>query len=247
MMDPTYSAIIVDDESPAIKMLQWSLSTYCPNVEVIATASSAQEAIEKIVALQPQVVFLDIEMPRMNGFEMLTHLPGKLPFKVIFTTAYDQYAIQAIKFSAVDYLMKPIDKDELINSISKLHEYNNIQPEQVKLLNTLKSDLKKIALSTLDGVEILEIDTIVHCRSDSNYTYVHFADKTKRLYTKTLKSLEEMLAGHSFMRIHQSHLINLKYLTKYIKGDGGDVVLSTGESMPVARNKKQDLVDYLGL
>jgi two-component system, LytTR family, response regulator len=242
-----YTAIIIEDEEPAVKMLQWLITTYCPEINVLAIVSNAADGIVKIKALKPQIVFLDIEMPRMNGFEMLTHFDGQLPFKVIFTTAYDQYAIQAIKFSAVDYLMKPIDKDELITAVAKLSEYQNIQAEQVKLLNTIKQDLKKIALSTLDGVEIIEIENIVHCKSDSNYTYVHFADKSKRLYTKTLKSLEELLEGQSFMRIHQSHLINLKYLTKYIKGDGGDVVLSTGESMPVARNKKQELVEYLGL
>ncbi len=242
-----YTAIIIDDEAPAIKMLDWLLKTYCPQIETVATASNGMDAITKIKQLQPKIVFLDIEMPQMNGFEMLTHFEGTLPFKVIFTTAYDKYALQAIKLSALDYLMKPIDKDELIEAIDKLKEIPNANASQVKLLNNLKTDLSKIALSTLEGVEIIEIADIVHCQSDSNYTNIFFANKTKRLYTKTLKSLEEMLQGHNFMRIHQSHLIKLKYRSKYIKGDGGDVVLTTGESFPVARNKKQDLVDYLGL
>jgi two-component system, LytTR family, response regulator len=244
---PLYKAIIVEDEEPAVKMLTWLLSTYCPEVEIVATAANATDGIEQIKLLKPQVVFLDIEMPLMNGFEMLSQFEGGTPFKVIFTTAYDKYAIQAIKFSALDYLMKPIDKDELMASIQKLAEYQNLKPEQVKLLNNIKSDLSKIALSTLDGVEIIEIADIVHCQSDSNYTYLFFADKSKKLFTKTLKSLEELLQGHNFMRIHQSHLINLKYLSKYIKGDGGDVVLSNGLTLPVARNKKQELTDYLGL
>jgi two-component system, LytTR family, response regulator len=244
---PSYTAIIIEDEEPAVKMLQWLLSTYCPEVEVVATASNAKQGIEQIKLLKPQILFLDIEMPMMNGFEMLSQFEGSTPFKVIFTTAYDRYALQAIKFSALDYLMKPIDKDELMTAIEKLKEYNNIKPEQVKLLNNIKKDLSKIALSTLDGVEIIEIADIMHCQSDSNYTHLFFADKTKKLFTKTLKSLEELLQGHNFMRIHQSHLINLKYLSKYIKGDGGDVVLTDGLMLPVARNKKQELTEYLGL
>jgi two-component system, LytTR family, response regulator len=242
-----YTAIIVEDEEPAIKMLTWLSTTYCTDVKIVACASNATDGIAKIKELKPDIVFLDIEMPMMNGFEMLAQFDGNTPFKVIFTTAYDKYAIQAIKFSALDYLMKPIDKDELMNAIQKIKEYNNIKPEQVKLLNNLKSDLSKIALSTLEGVEIIEISEIMHCQSDSNYTYLFFADKSKKLFTKTLKSLEELLQGHNFMRIHQSHLINLKYLSKYIKGDGGDVVLSDGLMLPVARNKKQELTEYLGL
>jgi two-component system, LytTR family, response regulator len=246
-MSTKYTAIIIEDEEPAIKMLTWLLATYCPNVEVLATAQNAMIGIEKINELKPQIVFLDIEMPMMNGFEMLSHFKGGLPFKVIFTTAYDQYAIQAIKFSALDYLMKPIDKDELMAAIQKLDEVPKANAEQVKLLNNIKTELSKIALGTLDGVEIIEIASIVHCKSDSNYTTIYFADKSKKIFTKTLKSIEELLVGHNFMRIHQSHLINLKYLSKYIKGDGGDVVMSTGETLAVARNKKQELTDYLGL
>jgi two-component system, LytTR family, response regulator len=242
-----YAAIIIEDEEPAIKMLQWLIANYCPEIEVIATAQNAMDGIAKIKALQPQVVFLDIEMPLMNGFEMLTHFDSGLPFKVIFTTAYDQYAIQAIKFSALDYLMKPIDKDELIQAIAKLNVLPNANAEQIKLLNNLKTDLSKIALGTLEGVEIIEIANIVHCKSDSNYTTIYFADKSKKLFTKTLKVIEELLEGHNFMRIHQSHLINLQFLSKYIKGDGGEIVLSTGETLPVARNKKQELTNYLGL
>jgi two-component system, LytTR family, response regulator len=242
-----YTAIIIEDEVPAIKMLEWLIKTYCPEIEIVATAQNAMDGITKINELHPQIVFLDIEMPMMNGFEMLTHFNGSLPFKVIFTTAYDQYAIQAIKFSALDYLMKPIDKDELTLAISKLSESSNANAEQVKLLNNIKTDLAKIALGTLDGVEIIEIASIVHCKSDSNYTTIYFADKSKKIFTKTLKAIEELLEGKNFMRIHQSHLINLNFLSKYIKGNGGDVVLSTGESLPVARNKKQELTDYLGL
>jgi two-component system, LytTR family, response regulator len=242
-----YTAIIIEDEAPAIKMLEWLFANYCPEIELVATAQNALEGIAKIKELKPQVVFLDIEMPMMNGFEMLTHFNGTLPFKVIFTTAYDQYAIQAIKFSALDYLMKPIDKDELMLAIEKLSDTTNANADQIKLLNNLKTDLSKIALGTLDGVEIIEIASIVHCKSDSNYTTIYFENKSKKIFTKTLKHIEELLEGHNFMRIHNSHLINLKYLSKYIKGDGGDVIMSTGESMPVARNKKQELTDYLGL
>jgi two-component system, LytTR family, response regulator len=242
-----YTAIIVEDEEPAIKMLEWLLANYCPEIKLLATAPNAIEGIAKIKELKPQLVFLDIEMPLMNGFEMLTHFDGTLPFKVIFTTAYDQYAIQAIKFSALDYLMKPIDKDELMSAIIKLGETQNVNAGQVKILNNLKTDLSKIALGTLDGVEIIEIASIVHCKSDSNYTTIYFEDKSKKLFTKTLKTIEELLEGHNFMRIHNSHLINLKFLSKYIKGDGGDVVLSNGDTLPVARNKKQELTDYLGL
>jgi two-component system, LytTR family, response regulator len=243
----TYTAIIIDDEERAIKMLQWLLATYCTNVTVLATADNAMDGITKIKSLQPQIVFLDIEMPQMNGFEMLNHFDGQFPFKVIFTTAYDQYALQAIKLSALDYLMKPIDKDELIASIAKLQEYQNTNPLQVKLLNNVKGDLSKIALSTMEGIEVIEIASIVRCQSDSNYTTIYFENNKKKLFCKTLKALEELLDGKSFMRIHQSHLINLQFLKKYNKGDGGDVELKNGEILPVARNKKQDMLTFLGL
>jgi two-component system LytT family response regulator len=240
-------AIIVDDEVHCVEMLAWQLEKYCPQVQVIATCPSGMEGIAAIREKKPDLVFLDIEMPRMNGFEMLQALP-KIDFDIIFTTAYDQFAIRAIKFSALDYLLKPIDKDELRASLDKIKENPNqlISTQQLNMLlsnlHQVHNGLQKIALPTLEGYEMVMSEHIVRCESDSNYTLIYLKNNSKTIVSKTLKEVEELLEGHHFFRVHHSHLINLNEIKKYVKGDGGYLVMSDNSTVSVSRSKKDALL-----
>jgi two-component system, LytTR family, response regulator len=242
-------AIIIDDELHCINTLSRQLEKYCPQIKLLTRCESAAAGMSAIANLQPDLVFLDIEMPRMNGFEMLQHMP-KINFEVIFTTAYDQFAIKAIRFSALDYLLKPIDKDELIGAVEKVHSRKDhfLSSQQLDLLLSnlynQKNGLQKIALPTLEGYELVLAAQIVRCESDGNYTMVYFKNGQKLLVSKTLKDIEELLAGHHFFRVHHSHLINLNEINRYIKGDGGYVVMSDNANVNVARSKKDALLKF---
>lgn len=240
-------AVIVDDEVHCVEMLSWQLEKYCPQVQVVATCASGIEGKTVIAEKKPDLVFLDIEMPRMNGFEMLQSIP-KIDFDVIFTTAYDQFAIRAIKFSALDYLLKPIDKDELRASLDKIKASPNqlISSQQLNLLlsnlHQAQNGLQKIALPTLEGYEMVLSEQIVRCESDSNYTLIFLKNNGKTVVSKTLKEVEELLEGHHFFRVHHSHLINLNEIKKYVKGDGGYLVMSDNSTVSVSRSKKDALL-----
>ncbi len=240
-------AIIVDDEEHCVETLRWQVEKYCPGVDVVACAESGATALEAIYKYRPELVFLDIEMPRMNGFEMLQILP-RIDFDIIFTTAYDQFAIKAIRFSALDYLLKPIDKDELRRAVEKMHTHPNrfISTHQLDLLlsnvSHARQGLQKIALPTLEGYELVQAESIVRCESDSNYTVVYFKNAPKMVVSKTLKEIEELLEGHHFFRVHHSYLVNLNEIKKYVKGDGGYLVMSDNVSVSVSRSKKDALL-----
>jgi two-component system, LytTR family, response regulator len=234
-------AIIVDDELHCVDMLRWQLEKYFPQVQVIAGCSSGKEAIPIIKEQRPDLVFLDIEMPHMNGFEMLQSLT-RIDFDIIFTTAYDQFAIRAIKFSALDYLLKPIDKDELQGALHKIntHPARFISTQQLDLLlsniQQVRNGLQK------KGYEMVFAQNIVRCESDSNYTSIFLKNGSKIIVSKTLKEVEEMLEGHHFFRVHHSHLINLNEVIKYVRGDGGYVLMSDNSAVTVARSKKDALL-----
>jgi two-component system LytT family response regulator len=216
-------------------------------VQVIAGCISGKEAIPLLKEQKPDLVFLDIEMPHINGFEMLQALP-RIDFDIIFTTAYDQFAIKAIKFSALDYLLKPIDKDELAGAVDKIntHPSRFISTRQLDLLlqnmQSARHGLETIALPTLEGYEMVQAAHIVRCESDSNYTLIFLKNGTKILVSKTLKEVEELLEGHSFFRVHHSHLVNLNEIKKYVKGDGGYLVMSNNNAVSVSRSKKDALL-----
>lgn len=243
-------AIIIDDEKHCCDNLVWQLGKYCPEIEVIAVSYQASEGLEQIQKNRPQLIFLDVEMPAMNGFQMLEKLDAH-PFHIIFTTAYDQHALRAIRAGALDYLLKPVDKDELRAAIDKA-----VLSEQQVTINQLKALLtqtsknpdrtfQKIAFPTLHGYELISMADIVFCESSSNYTHVHFQDGKNLLVSKTLKEIEEILNTMPFFRTHKSWLVNLHYAVRYIKGEGGQLVVDGGTEIPVSRNRKEELLKYI--
>jgi two-component system LytT family response regulator len=243
-------AIIVDDEQHCIDALQTMLQKKCPEVTVLGGVNSVKEARDLIEALQPDVVFLDVEMPHQNGFELLK-LFDKITFDVIFTTAYEQYALKAIKFNALDYLLKPFSVKELQDAISKCVSRRNGQsgeqqtsPIEVFLQNmkTLHQTHKKIALPTINGLVFMPVQNIVRCESTGNYTRIFFTDKKNLMVSRPLKEFEELLTDVDFFRVHNSHLINLQQMQSYIQGEGGFALMSDGTQVEVSRRRKADFL-----
>jgi len=244
------NAIIVEDEKRSVDTLRGLLMRYCPSVQVVAEANGYREGIEKIRLHKPDVIFLDIQMPDGSGFKILEQI-NDIDFEVIFTTAFDQFAIKAIKYSALDYLLKPIDPIELRAAVEKLAKKKagsasgrNIQA----LLDNVKSpdeDPHKIVLSTAEKIHVVEIDDILRCESDNYYTHFYFANGTKLLISKTLKENEELLSHHNFIRPHKSHLINIKHIKSFVKQEGGFIVMSDGSEVPVSRRKKEKIMEIL--
>ena len=242
-------AIIIDDEPYCCEILAAMLQSDCPEVEVVSICNNAKDALTAIRQQPPDIVFLDVEMPKMNGFEMLEQLPV-INFHLIFTTSYDQYALKAIRFSAIDYLLKPIDREELQKAVEKVKARFQIPlPQQLEILmqkiKQPSSPVNKIALPSMEGLQMIPIETIVSCESDDNYTLLKLKNNKKLLVTRSLKEIEESLEQHSFIRVHRSYLVNLNEIEKYIKGDGGYLVMSDGSSIDVARNKKEVLLKKL--
>ena len=241
--------IIVEDERNSCEALQLLLQDCCPGVEVIEVAHSGADALQKIQKLQPQLVFLDIEMPNMNGFQLLEQMP-RIDFELIFTTSYDQYAIKAIKFSAIDYLLKPIDREELEKAVKKVERKTiNSFSQQLEILlqkvNQPGIPVQRIALPTMQGLELVPIKSIISCSSNSNYTEFILTDKRKILVSRTLKETEEMLEDYAFIRVHNSHVVNLNEITKYIKGEGGYIIMTDGSTVDVSRSRKDLLLKKL--
>jgi two-component system LytT family response regulator len=239
--------LIIEDEEQAISALKAEIKHHCPELHTIGIAQSVKEGIEQIRLLEPELVFLDIQLSDGLGFEILETLKTQR-FHVIFTTAYSQYAIRAIKFSALDYLLKPIDGNELKEAVHKL-QHRNAEEQRQKMETFLQNQLhfakKKIALPTSDGVSIFELDSIIRCSSEGNYTCVYFVNGKKMLFAKTLKEFEELLGQSGFERIHHSHIINLHHLTTYTNRDGGYVILSDKSTVPVSQRKKTQLLAIL--
>jgi len=215
-------ATIVDDEPYCCEALATLLERYCPDVKILDICYSAAAALQSISEHRPQILFLDIEMPHMNGFELLQKIP-EINFELIFTTSYDQYAIKAIRFSALDYLLKPIDREELQKAVHKavqrmLHPHR----EQIEILLQKLSHptipINKIAIPTVEGLQMIFVESVISCLSDSNYTVLLLKNKQKIIASRTLKEIEEMLEDYSFARVHHSYLVNLNEVEKYIKG-----------------------------
>lgn len=240
--------IIIEDEDQAISALISEINRNCPELNIVGTAGKIKEGINLIENANPELIFLDIQLTDGLGFEILNHFE-KHNFQIIFTTAYSQYAINAIKFSALDYLLKPINASELKNVVSKAKAKNknelHSQIESFLKNQTLQNQNKKIALQTSQGIFIHEIQTIIKCTSEGNYTNIHFIDGKKLLISKPLKDFEDMLCGFGFERIHHSHIINLNHLSSYVFKDGGYVILTDKSSLPVSKRKKASLMDYL--
>jgi two-component system LytT family response regulator len=240
-------AIIIDDELHCINTLALLLKAYCPDVNVVAACQSPLDGKQAIETLKPGLVFLDIEMPEMNGFKLLEQLHD-VSFAIIFTTGYDQYAIKAIKFSALDYLMKPIDPNELAAAVKKVQEQRHLPfaaQFQVLLRQLQGKDhsFNKLAVPTSDGFELIPVDELMWCAADDNYTHFYLKNKITITACRTLKEVEEMLADFDFfIRVHHSHIVNLKEVTRYVRGEGGYLILSDGTSVNVSRTRKDVLL-----
>lgn len=241
--------IVTDDESHCVETMQMLLKEYCPEVTIIHTCRNALETLEAINKTPPDLLFLDIEMPGMNGFQMLEKLPA-IPFPIVFTTGYDQYAIKTIKFSALDYLLKPVDPEELIIAVKKVAERRLPFAEQFQLLmdHTLQKNhqFKKIAIPTFDGFELIPPDDIVRCEAKDNYTYLFLKNRNKIVASRTLKEVEEQLSYFkTFIRVHHSYVVNLNEIKTYTKGEGGFLTMSDGVIVNVSRRKKEALMKWL--
>lgn len=241
------TAVIVDDVAQARTTLKEDLATYCPNIKIIGEADGVVSASKLLNKIKPDVVFLDIQLQDGTGFDILEIL-GDISFQVIFTTASDEFAIKAFKFSAVDYLLKPVDPDELILSVQKISKVNHSTQENYDLLlNTVKeqSTPKRLALHTLEKIHVTEIADIVRCESNGNYTTFYFKGGHKLLVTKTLKEYDQMLSEYQFARVHQSHLINAQQIKEFVKIDGGYLVMRDGSRIPVSLRKKSVVMKLL--
>jgi len=240
-------AIIIDDEVHCIDTLSILLADYCPEVEVMDKCMSAKKGLEAIEKLNPDLVFLDIEMPVMNGFEFLEHFTD-IPFSVVFTTSYDQYAIKAIRFSALDYLLKPIDPKELIAAVQKVQEQKlRPSPEQFRMLidqvHNKRNKITRVAVPTSEGFELIPAEEIIYCEADDNYTRLFLRTKRKIIACRTLKEVEEQLADFaSFIRVHHSYMVNLNEVNKYVRGEGGYLIMSDGTTVNVSRSRKDALM-----
>ena len=249
-MNPT-RAVIIDDEEGARESLNNILRDYFTNIEVVAKADSADSGYAAITKYQPDLVFLDIEMPLGNAFDLLEKF-NKISFDIIFITAYDHYAINAIKFSALDYLLKPIDIDDLRAAIerfeAKKKENKGTFSDQrfEALLENLKTrKSRKVAIPDTDGLLFVHLDEIIRCESDGNYTSIIMANDRRILASRTLGEYEELFRGENFFRTHRSHLINLEHIQKYIKGEGGYVIMSDSSQVEVSRRKKTEFIEAL--
>ena len=243
-------AILIDDELNSLQNLQQKLEGFCPDVTIVAITQKPEEGILLIRQHQPDVVFLDIEMPRMSGFRMLEEL-GEYDFDIIFTTAYNHYSIDAIRISAFDYLVKPIGIEDLQQAVERLSKSLNRQTkEKIDILKKSLSDNKsqedKIAISTSEGIEFIPIKNIVHVESKSNYSKIFLTDNKSIMVTKILKDFEEMLVPYNFYRVHNSHLINLNYIHKYLRSQGGHVQLQDGTLIDISRRKKEEFLKMIG-
>lgn len=243
-------AILVDDELNSLQNLQQKLEGFCPDVAIVAVTQKPEEGILLIRQHQPDVVFLDIEMPRMSGFRMLEQL-GDYDFDIIFTTAYNHYSIDAIRISAFDYLVKPIGIEELQHAVERLSKSLHKQTKEKidilkKSLNDSRSQEDKIAISTSEGIEFIPIKNIIHIESKSNYSKIFLIDNKSMMVTKILKDFEEMLLPYNFYRVHNSHLINLTYIQKYVRSEGGHVMLQDGTLIDISRRKKEEFLKMIG-
>jgi two-component system LytT family response regulator len=244
-------AILIDDERSNLENLQTLLVKYCPMVKIVGQSQNVDEAVDLVNLHQPDLLFLDIQMGKSSGFDLLTRLPEK-SFEVIFVTAYDQYGIQAVKFAALDYLLKPVNPDELISAVSKAeHQFTNrINNEQlVFLLQQLKKtevSVPKIALPQQNEIRYVAIKDIFRCEADNTYTFFFLMNGDKILVSKPLKEYADLLKPHGFLRAHQSHLINPDFVKSWLKEDGGMLLMKNGDKIPVSKPNRESVKSILG-
>ncbi len=242
-------ALIVDDEFTAIELLQWLIHQYCPEITVVQSATSVDIALQKLKLFRPDIIFLDIKMPQKNGFDLLTE-SSDWNFEVVFTTAFNEYAIQAIKFSALDYLLKPIDADELVRAVKKFKLKKTSTGGNRQLLKNFiqnieagNKDLFRLAVPTVSDIKYFPVQDIVRLEADRNYTRFFLVNNKQFVSAKTLKEYEIMLKDHGFIRVHKSHLLNRYFITRYDKQ--GLLFLTDGTSVEVSRRRREFVMDSL--
>ncbi len=243
-------ALLIDDEEDAREALRLSIGQYCPEVQLMAVYASPEEGLRAIRDQPPDLVFLDIQMPRLSGFDLLQQL-APVPFEVVFVTAHDQYAIKAIRFSALDYLLKPVDVDDLIQAVRRVQqrlEQKNSAYQYQSVLHNMRfrpGKIDRLAVPSFEGIDFFDLNDIVCCQADGNYTILHLVGKERKLISKNLKDFESLLAESGFCRVHHSSLINLRHVQKYVKGEGGYVILTDGHPVDISRRKKEAFLSML--
>lgn len=241
-------ALIIDDEPDCVELLALQLKEHCPQVQLLAQLTNPEEGLQAIRNLGPDIVFLDVEMPRMNGFQLLEQLDD-IPFSLIFVTAYNEFALRAFRFSALDYLLKPLSIPHLVEAVRKAEKRQRIDQRQLELLRFQLKEGKypsKIAVPFQTGVVFVELNELVYCEADSNYTKLFLSNGKNYLLSKTLREVQEVLEERNFLRVHRQYLINLDHIKMYHKGDGSYLVMTGEVSIPVARNQKDRLVQKFG-
>ena len=244
------NAIIIGDEKDARDGLRLAIERYCPEVKLIEICATPEKGIEAINMLKPDLVFLDVQMPHLSGFDVLQRV-GQVSFAVVFVSAYDKYAIKAIRFSALDYLLKPVDADELVQTIKRViersgrggqsHYYQSI----IHNVQHAGKPIGRLAVPTADGIDFLNTDEIIFCQAEGNYTQVHLSQRRKQLISKNLREFENILCDSGFCRVHHSSLINMRHVQKYVRGEGGYVLLTDGHQVNISRRKREEFINML--
>ncbi len=245
-------AILIDDEPNAVGLLALRLAQHCPQVTVVATCTNSQKGVQAILDHRPDLVFLDIEMPQLNGFQVLEAVAG-VPFSLVFVTAYDKFALKAFRYSAVDYLLKPIDTQELVQAVDRVEKSRQTVPEQIEHLKVQLSQRNapqplpdRIALPYQNGVAFVHLNDILYCESDDSYTKFYLLDGQHYLATKSMREIQDLLEERDFLRIHRQYLINLNHIKKFVKGEGSYVIMANQQSIPVSRAQKDRLMERFG-
>lgn len=244
-------AVIVDDEVSGRETLSHYIQKYCTNVEVVGLADSVKSGLEVIEKCRPDILFLDVEMPYGNAFDLLEQVK-EITFETVFVTAFSNYAMKALNCSAAYYILKPIDIDELVAAVDKIKVQREKSKEfihtkiLIENINIVNKQLQKIVLPTMEGFEVVQVKDIIRCQANDNFTDVIINEGKKMLICRTLKHFEGLLEDYDFMRVHKSHLINIQFIKKYRRGKGGQVVMSDGSEIDVSPSKKQDFLDRFG-
>ena len=252
-MSPTTSCIIIDDEQLAIDTLKWQLTEFCTGVQVVKTFTNPLAAHNHLLKHKVDLCFLDIDMPEMSGFDFINLWNGKPPFDIIFATAYSEFAVQAFKVSALDYLLKPIDEEDLVSTVNKYKSQQSsptLEAQLALLIDRYKSpetQTSRIALPTSEGVHMVDYKNIIRLEADSNYTKIYLVSGLSILVSKTLKEVEKLLDPALHFRIHQSYTININHIKMYQRGTGGSVILTDSTVLPVSKHRKAELLERLGM
>jgi two-component system LytT family response regulator len=243
-------AIIIDDEKDGREGLRFAIKRYCPDVELIQVCATPEEGIDAINTLHPDLLFLDVEMPRLSGFDVLQRV-ANVSFAVIFVSAYDKYAIKAIRFSALDYLLKPVDADELVQAVRRVMNspINAGRPHFYQsMLHNIQhagKPIGRLAVPSAEGIDFLNTDEVIFCHAEGSYTQVYLSQGRKQLISKNLLEFENILSDSGFCRVHHSSLINMRHVQKYIRGEGGYVLLTDGHQVNISRRRREEFISML--